>query len=363
MRAQPGAAVAAASSLLSTDADELVLVELAAWVLGAAGEPVPEPADPVRAAHARLAAAGGAGDLAEVERLLTELLPRDEGTALLASACELVGPVMADALVEVAHRHPDRRYVGRMLAGTTEPARLLALLPDGPAGPAAIETIGELVLLGRDRAQPVPEAEARWTELAEESPSHLSGYREVLLRITARESLESALSLLVALGEEWGRDRLVDGARAVLARLVRVAPERAAEVVGSASDPRDRVAWLEALAWWLDLSPSTVPLVQELLDHDDPDLDLAVARILTRTPELGLLDQSLRTISAHDPHVVARSLAPGVHQLRAGGHLAVAERVRRRCLDAVAPAAVSTFEVVASPGPELVPWAGTIGVP
>lgn len=363
MNAQPDAAVDAASSLLGSAPDDLLLVELGAWVLGAASRPLPALADPVQAAHARLASAGGAGDLAEVQRLLGELLPRPEGESLLASACELVGPVMADALVEVAHRHPDRRYVGRMLAGTADPDRLLALLPDGPPGPAAIETIGELVLLGRDRDQPVPAAEARWAELAQEAPTHLSSYREVLLRITARESLETAISLLVAFGEEWGRDRLVDGARAVLARLVRVAPERAAEVVGSAPDPRDRVAWLEALAWWFDLSPSAVPLVQELLGHGDPELDLAVARVLTRTPELDLLDRALRSCGEHDPVSLAYGLAPGVHQLRVAGRREAADRVRRRCLQALAPSAINTFEVIAAPGPSLVPWAATVRVP
>lgn len=361
--AATGAGVAAARSLLTSQSDDLLLVELSAWVLGAAGHPLPDVAEPGYAPHAQLAYAVGSADPAQVVALLDRFLPQPVGSDLLASACELAGLRWPEALVEVAHRHPQSRFVGRMLAATTEPSRLLALLLDDGAGSATIETVGELVIAGRDRGHPVEAAEARWTEVAAEHPTYLSAYRDLLLRITARESLDAAVALLVELGEEWGRDRIVDGAPAVLARLVRSAPGRAAELVGSANDPRDRVAWLGGLAWWLELSPPAHPIVSELLSHGDPDLDLAVARILTGTPELGLLNQALRTAAEHDPITLAQSLAPGVHLLRSGGRLELASRVRLRCLDALAPAARDTFEVIASLGPELVPWAAPFGAP
>ena len=49
--------VAAARSLLAANPGNLLLVELSAWLLGAAGETGPDIADPVSALHARLAAA------------------------------------------------------------------------------------------------------------------------------------------------------------------------------------------------------------------------------------------------------------------------------------------------------------------
>jgi hypothetical protein len=339
------------------------MVELSSWLLGAAGETVPDPADPVSSLHAQLAAAAGSSDVAAVVALLDTFLPQDNGAALLSSACDLIGPRFPDALVEVAHRHPDRPFVGRMLATATDPARLLELLPTGPAGSLTIETVGELVIAGRDRGRPVEAAEARWAQIVDECPTHLAAFRDLLLRITVRDSVDAAVSKLVDLGEEWGRDLVMDGARAVIARLVRIAPERAAELVGATPYPPDRVAWLEGLAWWLELSPPAIPLVSDLLSRGDPELDLAVARILTRTPELGMLEQSLRSAGEHDPLALATSLAPGVHQLRAGGRLEVASRVRLRCLDALAPAAVDVFEVIASPGPAMVPWAAAVGVP
>ena len=88
-----------------------------------------------------------------------------------------------------------------------------------------------------------------------------------------------------------------------------------------------------------------------------------MARILTRTPELDLLDRALRSAGEHDPLTLARALAPGVHQLRAGGRPEVASRVRRHCLQVLPPSALARFEVIAAPGPSLVPWARTVGCP
>ena len=212
------------------------------------------------------------------------------------------------------------------------------------------------MIAGRDRHQPVEAAEQRWALVAAKQPTHLKQYRDQLLRITARDSLETAVSLLVALGEEWGRDRLYDGSLAVIARLVQVAPERAAALVASASDPRDRLAWLEGLGSWCELTPAATAIASELLDRDDPALTLAVARFATATSELGLLDRALCMLAADDPFELARSLAPGVFRLRSCGRRALAAAVRARCLVALDSVAVSTFELIASPGPALVPW-------
>ena len=360
MTRQP--AVTAARRVLDTGPD-ILLTELAAWLIGAAGEEVPNPSNPAAALHARLAAAAGAGDIDAVTAVLEGGLPLEQGALLLRSACELIGPSFPDTLVEVARRHPGRPFVGRMLARTSDPGGLLALLPGDPPGSQSVATVAELVISGRDRGNPVPAAEDRWADIVRKRPAHLEVFRDALLRVAVRDSLEAGVALLGRLADEWGRDWIVDGARAVLSRLVRVDPNRAAALVGATSDPAGRVAWLDGLAWWLELAPAALPIVHGLLDRGDADLDLALARVLARTPEVGLLDLALRSAGSHEPDTLARALAPGVYQLRAGGRHEVATRVRRRCLAVLPGPAADVFEVIAGPGPALVPWATAVGAP
>lgn len=80
-------------------------------------------------------------------------------------------------------------------------------------------------------------------------------------------------------------------------------------------------------------------------------------------PALDLPDLALRRASAHDPGTLAMSLAPGVHQLRAGGRDEVAARVAARCRTALSGPAADVFEVIAAPGPALVPWSAAVGSP
>ena len=135
--------VAAAHAILAADPDDVLMAELAAWQLGAVGEPVPALTHPVALVHAQLAAAAGAIDLVSVEGLLDATWRHRDGDYLLSSACELLGRSHADALVEVVHRQPGRRFIGRMLACTSRPARLLALFSAEIPDIVAIETIGE----------------------------------------------------------------------------------------------------------------------------------------------------------------------------------------------------------------------------
>ena len=64
---------------------------------------------------------------------------------------ELAGPLSPDPLVAFAEAHPDQRFVGRMLAATSEPERLLRLVPVGePLGANVVATVAELAIRARD---------------------------------------------------------------------------------------------------------------------------------------------------------------------------------------------------------------------
>ncbi len=369
-------AIAAARTVLTARRDRqiqnLPLVESAGWLLGAAGEELPVLGDPVEEVHSRLAAAAGAADIPGVEALLAAHLPLADGTELLVSACYLIGPFWPDLLVSIAHRHPGRNFAGRLLANTTHPSRLMALLPDEPrASHTVVTTIGELVIAGRDRAAPLEAAELRWAEIVAQSPNYLDAYRDTLLRITVRASLEEAVTILGQFGAEWGRDLIGEGATAVLARLVRVDPGQAFELATASEVPWHRAAWLEGLSWWGEVIPAAVPAIMELLEVGDTELGLAVARILAGTRNFDLLEQALGALAGAEKHGMAISLASGVRRARAAGRHEVAALVRERCLAALRSGAPpddvshagDEFEVLAVPGPALVPWAVSPGLP
>ena len=187
-----------------------------------------------------------------------------------------------------------------------------------------------------------------------------------MLRVTARESLERALSLLWDISEWWGRDLVVDGARAVLGRLVLTDPSRAVDVVTASGGARGHALWLGGLVPPGALVPQVAGLVDDLLADEDAVVRLDVARVLAGTSELPRLDRALRSVPAASADQLARALAPGVFQLRRVGREDVAEAVRTLAIGAILRAPVdaaaayeevaATFEVLAGAGPTLVPW-------
>jgi len=371
-------AAAAASRLLQAQTQraraKLIEIELAAWLVGNAGGQAPRFANPTDDLHVRLAVALGAGDFDAAESLLIAYLPTPEGDKLLFHACHLAGTMMADRLIEIAHRYPDNWFNGRMLTSTSQPARLLALFDNQPTLGHAIITTGELVVVGRDAGAPIAGAEERWAAVVGDQLSHMHDprFRDTWLRIAARESLDTAVDLLMRLADGWGRDTIVDGVSAVLARLVRQDPERAAAVVASSVAPWDRLAWFETLTWWFDLPAPAEPILHELLNLGDPEINLVLARILTSARAPQWLDHALMTAETQPPLERARELAPGIFQLRAAGLHDEAERVRNRVLPLLpehpdTPGDVAPrdlFDTLSAPGlPALVPWGAGPGLP
>ncbi len=356
---------------------DLVVSESCAWILGAYGETCAVPRDAVEALHVAVAALAGAGDDDAALTYLESHLADGDAGRLLDSACHRMGSRCADRLTEIAHRHPGRAFAGRMLATVSEPERLLALLPQTPARSAnAIDTVAELVIRGRDEGQRITAAERAWERIATVEPTHSHAYRDTSLRIAAREDLERALDKLREFGDEWGRTEIEDGARAVLDRLVQSDPERATHVVTESQDPRDRVAWLEALAWWFELPVAAGAVVDALLDIGDDQLDLSVAAILVganddeRLARVGQRLVSRLADGALDAHQIARALAPKVYQLARAERRDDVERGRELVLSCLGDSgsaeegkASDVFEVLAAPIPAFVPWGSGPGLP
>jgi hypothetical protein len=371
MTATPPPVLAAAGSVLAAasrgPAADLLLVELSGWLLGAAGEEVPTLTDRRDDLHARLGAVAGRGDGTALSALVDAHADEPEGVRLLASASELYGPNEPDLVLDLAERHPAAWFDGAMLADTSEPARLLGLLPEHePPDGREVRTVAEVVIAGRESGNASAEAESRWTRIVAQDPRHLGPYRDGVLRVTARESLEQALSLLWDISEWWGRDLVLDGARAVLGRLVLTDPSRAVDVVATSGGARGHALWLGGLVPPGALVPQVAGLVDDLLADDDAVIRLDVARVLAGTSEHPRLDRALRSVPAASADQLARALAPGVFQLRHVGRDDVAEAVRTLAISAIsrAPAdgaaaheeATAKFEVLAGAGPTLVPW-------
>ena len=371
-------AAAAAGRILEAHTKQsqckLIEIELGAWLVGKAGGQSPRLANPVDDLHARLAVTLGSNDLEATESLLNSYLSTSEGEKLLFHACHLGGLFMADRLIEIAHRYPNKWFNGRMLATTSLPARLLALFDNQPTLGHAIITIGELVILGRDAGTPIAAAEERWAAVVRDELSHLHDprFRDTWLRITVRESLDSAVDLLMRLADGWGRDTIVDGVSAVLARLVRQDPGRAAAVVTSSKDFWDQLAWFEALTWWFELPTPAEPILENLLNLNDSEINLVLARVLTSAQSPKWLDLALETVEVHPPLERARKLAPGISQLREAGLHEEAERIRDRVLPFLPenpelPGGINPrdlFETLSALGlPPLVPWGTGSGLP
>ncbi len=370
--------VEAANRVLQSHAQQpactLIELELAAWTIGRAGGESSALPDASENLHVRLATMLGAGNFSSALELLDQKLSTPEGDKLLFSACDLAADKMAEQLIEIAHRHPDKWFPGPMLARTTQPERLLALFENRPTLGHAISTIGELVIVGRDSQKPIYQAETLWAEILRNrlSHSHDPRFRDTWLRITARGEIDEAIELLMRLANEFGRSEIFDGVTAVLARLVRNDPDRAAAIVASSADPWERLDWFEPLKWWFQLPVAAEPILRDLLSLKDSEVDIRLSRMLTsaRAPEW--LERSLKTASSHAPLSRAREFAPGISQLRSALLEDDAELARNQLLPLLEEAPSSQgglaprdlFDGLSAPGlPALVPWGTGPGLP
>ena len=353
----------------------LVELELAAWTIGHAGGELPASLPNVSEnLHVQLATLLGSGRFTEALTFVDQHAATAQGDKLLFSACDLAGDHIADELIELTYRHRGKWFSGPMLTKTTRPDRLLGLFKDQPTLGHAISTVGELVIVGRDRGAPITEAEELWAEILRNSAmhSHDRVFRDTFLRIRVREDMGEAINLLLQLANEFGRSTIFDGMTAVLARLVREDAPRATAIVASSPEPDGRIEWFEPLKWWFELPSPALPVLEDLLSVTDPEIDIRLARMLTsaRAPEW--LERSLRSINSLAPVDRARELSPGVSQLRSGGLEDDAERVRNQLLpflNAQAPthdevAALDLFDTLSAPNlPALVPWGAGPGLP
>jgi len=352
---------------------KLVVKELAGWILGRFDQRLPVQSNAIDDHHIHLSAAAGASEFQLIEQLLNDFLATEKGDKLLFSACDFAGDFMAEQLIEIAARHPENMFNGRMLANTSNPLRLLELLCDHSLIESnAIETVGELVLVGLDSHEPLVRVEQRWEEVMIEYPSNLRMFRDVLLRITVRKSMSDAISLLQDFANDWGAENLYDGVRAVLTRLVREDPARASKLVANCHSHWDQLAWLESLLWWFEVPKEAKPIIDDLVAIGDPEVDMALARLLTRTKTPELLGSVLESSDEFMPLERALDFAPGVYQLRAAGFMYEAEQVREQVLpflpitsqsnDEVS--AIDLFDVLSAPDiPPLVPWGAGPGSP
>lgn len=350
----------------------LVELELAGWTIGSAGGQAPTLPNPSENLHVQLATLLGGGAFTEAVAFVDQHAGTAAGDKLLFSACDLAGDRIPDELVELAYRYRDKWFAGPMLAKTTQPERLLGLFAGQPTLGHAINTVGELVIVGRDRGNPIAEAEKLWSEMLRNSAMHRHApeFRDTWLRIRVREGMEEAIDLLIRLANEFGRNSIFDGMTAVLARLVRDDAQRAVAIVASSPDPWDRVEWFEPLKWWFELPAPAETVLGNLFSLNDPEIDIRLARLLTsaRSPEW--LKRSLRSIDTYTPLERARELSPGVSQLRSGGLEDDAELVRNQLLPLLSTQsndgvmAVDLFDTLSAPGlPALVPWGTGPGLP
>lgn len=340
-------------------------VELAAWLVGSGGGTPPRLADPQADLQARLAALLGAGNHGAAEAFLLEHVPTRPGERLLFSACMLAGHLMADTLVDLAHRLHTGWFLGSMLTHTTRPDRLLTLLHGDQRH--RVRTICELVVAGRDGGAPSVAAEASWTEIAVEPHwnwSDMQEYCNGAVRIKVREDLEEAIHLLETFERPEKPGQLFEGAFALFARLVRIDAPRAALLAADAVTPQDRVIRLQGMAWGLELPAVALPLVKSLLSETDSYVALALLRILTACRQTEWLDCARANVANHPPLEIADSLALGVHSLRLAGRENTAEEMREHVL-ARLPAdggsgqisSRDLFDVISAPGrPTTTPW-------
>jgi hypothetical protein len=348
-------------------------VELASWLVGAGGGTPPRLADRTADLEARLAALLGAGDQAGAKAFLLEHVPTKPGERLLGSACMLAGDAMADMIVELTERLRTGWFLGWMLTRTTRPDRLLALL--GADQRHRVRTLAELVIAGRDKGTPIAEAETAWAAIAKEPHwnwSYMEEYCNAAVRIKVREDLETAVGLLETFERPDRPGHVFEGVFAVLARLVRQDPSRAATLTADAVSPQDRAIRLQGLTWWFELPSVAEPIANEMLGGRDPYVELSLVRILAvcRTP--ALLQRALAGAAGEPPLEIADHLALGVHALRVAGRHDDAERVRGELLPVlaaqpIAPTQVAPrdlFDVISAPGrPPMTPWRTPPGLP
>lgn len=346
---------------------ELVELELAAWQVGLAGGQVPAMPEPTEDLHVRMAALFGAGDDAAGLALLDANVSTDDGYRLLSDACHFVGDRLADELLEIGERHSDATTSGRMLARTRYPERLLALVDRPTTRSIAIGTVAELVVRGRDRGARCEPAERRWVELSRPEPTYEKRYRESVLRIAVRESMDHALADLDRWTASHGHAGQSNGAIAVLARLVRDDAQRACALVAACPDPDDRLEWLEPLLWWFSVPREAEPIVDELLSAPLDDR-ISLLRMLIRARDFTRLDRALALATEEPAADLALGCAAAVAQLRRAGHDDAAARARARLLPLLSDAAgdvapLDLFDARSGVNPPLVPWLPDPGVP
>jgi hypothetical protein len=346
-------------------------LQLAAWAVGKAQLRLPSLPDPEEDLPVRQAAAFGAGDDEAGFAILAENISLYEGHKLLMYACHLVGDRCADTLLEHAARHPGVWFSGSMLTRTRDPLRLLALADASEIESHIVDTVGELLIRGRDAGSSIPEIEQRWAELNTPvaRPGYLAGFRDLELRVAAREDMESAIRWMQEYAGPWGYDTQHWGNLAVLARLVRTDPERACRIVASREDPANRVSWLWPLVRWHELPAAAEPMIDNLLAEDVVDVDVAGALIDARS--FDRLARALAKVDPSDAFALVAAVARPIASLRDAGLIDDAEAVRDRVqslLPQTAPpgevAPRDLLDVLSAPErPPLVPWNPDPGLP
>ena len=352
--------------------DRLSEMELAAWVLARQGLPLPaHAATRQQQLHLQAAACLARRDEAAAAELLDRSLREPDGALLLMHACHLAGPCMPDVLLKLAEGHRGLAFNGQLLATTSQPERLWALVADDRALGHRVITLGELLLRGRDQGKPLPFAEAQWAALAADpwSHAHEGRYRDIWLRVAARESLPAAAERLQEWAAGFGCGEIYDGAAAVLARLVRSDTQRAVAAVAERADAADRAQWLQMLTWWFELPPAAERLLPPLLASGAtqargfwPALVHALAR--ARAPQW--LDQALQQTADVPATALARAAAAAACQLADAGLHADAERLRQQMMPRLSsePFAGDLFDLLSAPDqPAWVPWGTGPGLP
>lgn len=340
-------------------------LELAAWILGADGIGLPQFPDAGDQLHARLGYLLGAGKHDAAGAFLDDQLPDAAADKLLMHACVLAGRLMPERLVKIAARHRGRWFDGPFLARCAEPDRLLKLFAGQPLDEHAIATIGEIVIAGRDAGAPVQQAESRWEAIAARTapPEYSADFRNIHLRLAARESLDEAACLLARYGSVYPRWEIYDGMQAVLGRLAPEDPQRAVNLVAESPEAEDRVDWFGGLSWWFALPRPAEALLADLLAQADAQLNCALAKVLIPSRAPQWLARALAGVDAVDPLQRARDFSPGVKHLQAAGLSEEAEQAREQLYPKLTQVGNGTlgprelFEVRCAPQlPQMLPW-------
>lgn len=126
------------------------------------------------------------------------------------------------------------------------------------------------------------------------------------------------------------------------------------------------------MTWWFTLPAPAEPILRDLLNLNQPQIQLALVCSLTKSQAVPWLDRALADASLQPPLELARDLAPGIYQLRKAGLSEEAEKLRDKFLpllpenpcDPGEVAPRDLFDILsASELPALVPWGAGPGLP